>query len=52
MDYAFEYIEKDPLMLESAYPYHAKKKKCEYVKSEGKGKVYNYVDVKKDASGE
>merc|ERR1712100_200536 len=30
MDFAFKYIEKDPLELESEYPYKAKKEKCEY----------------------
>jgi C1A family cysteine protease len=50
MDNAFEYIESNPLELESAYPYHAKRKTCQYVKSKGVGKVVSYKDVKKGSA--
>jgi C1A family cysteine protease len=46
MDTAFRFIESNPLMLESEYPYTAKTgKKCNYVKSTGVGMVKNYKDV-------
>jgi C1A family cysteine protease len=48
MDYAFEYVEKNPLMKESDYPYtghHTKYSKCKYEKSEGVGHVVGYNDV-------
>ena len=51
MDYAFEYIEKTPLMMESDYPYtgkHTKFNKCKYVASKGVGHVKGYNDVKKN----
>lgn len=47
MDYAFEYVETHPLMTESAYPYTARKGSCQYVKSQGVGKVKSYSDVQK-----
>jgi len=52
MDYAFKYIEKSPLMLESEYPYTAKKGKCTYQKSKGVGKVKAFKDVRRDKSGD
>jgi len=51
MDYAFKYIEKAPLMTEAAYPYHAKKRTCEYEKSKGIGKVKSFKDVREDTTG-
>ena len=47
MDYAFEYIEKNPLMTEESYPYVGKKffKKCKYEEGQGVGKVADYTDV-------
>lgn len=42
MDWAFEYIESAPLMLESDYPYVARKKTCKYVSSKGVGQVKSY----------
>jgi len=45
MDYAFKYIESNPLELESAYPYKAYEQTCSYVKSKGVGKVRSFVDV-------
>jgi len=45
MDQAFEYIEKNPLELESAYPYTARDGTCKYVKTKGVGKVVGYTDV-------
>jgi hypothetical protein len=51
MDWAFSYIESNPLMLEADYPYVARKKTCKYVKSKGVGKVVNYQDVRADTSG-
>jgi len=49
MDYAFEYIESHPLMMESEYPYtghHSKFSKCKYEKEQGVGHVKSYKDVK------
>ena len=45
MDNAFQYIEKNPLELESAYPYTARDGTCQYVSSKGSGLVANYADV-------
>ena len=45
MDYAFQYIEKNPLELESEYPYTARDGTCKYVKTKGVGKVTSYTDV-------
>jgi C1A family cysteine protease len=45
MDQAFEYIEKNPLELESEYPYTARDGTCKYVKTKGVGKVVSYTDV-------
>ena len=43
MDNAFEYIEKTPLQLESAYPYTARQGTCK--SGTGSGKVASYYDV-------
>ena len=51
MDYAFQYIETNPLMTESDYPYHARDMSCSYVKSKGVGKVKSYKDVSRDSTG-
>lgn len=51
MDYAFRYVETAPLMTESAYPYTARQGTCQYVASQGKGKVRSYKDVSRDSSG-
>ena len=45
MDNAFQYIEKNPLELESAYPYTARDGTCSYVATKGSGLVANYADV-------
>jgi len=44
MDYAFDYVEKNPLNTEEQYPYKAKKAKC-HKKEGGVGTVSNYKDV-------
>ena len=51
MDYAFEYIETNPLQLEADYAYTARDGTCKYVKSKGVGKVKAYKDVSQDTSG-
>merc|ERR1712060_661537 len=51
MDYAFQYVETAPLMTESAYPYTARQGTCQYVSSQGKGKVKAFKDVQRDTSG-
>ena len=45
MDYAFQYIETNPLELEDDYPYTAVDGTCKYVTSKGVGKVSSFVDV-------
>jgi cathepsin L len=52
MDYAFQYVETAPLMTESAYPYTARQGSCQYVSSQGKGKVKSFKDVSRDTSGQ
>jgi len=51
MDTAFQYIETNPLMLESAYPYTARVGTFKYQKTKGVGKVKTYKDVSPDATG-
>jgi cathepsin L len=51
MDYAFQYIETAPLMLETDYPYKGTDGVCEYTKSKGVGKVKSFKDVRRDATG-
>jgi KDEL-tailed cysteine endopeptidase len=52
MDTAFKWIESNPLMLESEYPYVGKTgKTCKQVKSKGVGMVKTYKDVSQDVSG-
>merc|ERR1719230_1535810 len=51
MDYAFRYIETNPLMLESEYAYTARDGTCKYVASKGVGKVKGFKDVRRDSSG-
>ena len=51
MDYAFQYIETNPLELESDYAYTARDGTCKYVSSKGVGKVKTYKDVSRDTSG-
>ena len=51
MDYAFEYIETNPLELESSYPYTARDGSCKYSASKGVGKVKSYKDVSRDSQG-
>jgi C1A family cysteine protease len=51
MDYAFEYVEENPLMTEKEYPYTAhssKFSKCKYEKSKGVGHVKGFNDVKEN----
>lgn len=45
MDNAFQYIEKNPLELESAYPYTAMDGSCKYVSTKGSGLVKAFTDV-------
>lgn len=45
MDYAFQYIEANPLELESDYAYHARDGTCKAVKSKEVGTVAGYNDV-------
>jgi len=53
MDYAFQYVESSPLMLEDAYPYTARQGyTCQYVSSKGLGKVKSFKDVSRDTSGQ
>ena len=54
MDWAFQYIETAPLMLEADYPYtgtHSFLSKCKYDASKGVGKVVGYTDVRSDSTG-
>jgi len=49
MDTAFKYVEENPLMKESDYPYtghHNLFSKCKYEKAKGVGHVKGYNDVK------
>jgi len=48
MDYAFTYIESNPLMLESDYPYTAREGTCKYDEAKGLGKVKGFKDVPQD----
>jgi xylem cysteine proteinase len=52
MDYAFQYVETAPLMLEDDYPYTARQGTCQYVSSLGEGKVRSFKDVSRDSSGQ
>lgn len=45
MDNAFKYIEKNPLELESVYPYTARGGTCKFDTTKGVGKVKAFVDV-------
>jgi len=45
MDYAFKYIESNPLELESDYAYKAYVSSCAYKKSKAVGNVKGFVDV-------
>jgi C1A family cysteine protease len=45
MDYAFQYIEKNPLELEADYPYHARDGTCKATKTKEVGTVAGYNDV-------
>jgi len=45
MDYAFQYIEQNPLELEAAYAYTAKDGTCKFDSTKGYGKVTGYSDV-------
>lgn len=45
MDYAFDYVEHNPLEREEDYPYTASGGVCTYDSSKGVGKVYSYTDV-------
>ena len=52
MDYAFKYIETNPLQLEADYPYTARDGTCKYNASKGTGKVKSFKDVSPDSSGD
>jgi C1A family cysteine protease len=45
MDYAFAYIETNPLETEDNYPYKGRKGICEYDSSKGVGQVKGFKDV-------
>jgi len=45
MDYAFQWIEQHPLMLEADYPYTARDGSCQYDSSKGHGHVKDFSDV-------
>jgi len=45
MDQAFQYIEQNPLELESDYPYTAMDGTCKFVKTKGQGLVKGFTDV-------
>lgn len=51
MDYAFQYIEGSPLMLEADYGYTGKEASCKYERAKGVGKVRGFKDVGLDKSG-
>jgi len=50
MDYAFQYIESNPLELESEYAYKAKNGRCKAKKAKEVGTVAGYKDVAHSAS--
>ena len=52
MDYAFQYIETNPLELETDYAYTARDGTCKYDKTKGVGKVKSFKDVSQDKSGD
>ena len=45
MDFAFKYIERNPLQLESEYGYSARQGRCRYDSSRGVGQVSAFKDV-------
>lgn len=45
MDNAFQYIEKNPLELETDYPYTAQDGSCKYASAKGQGRVAAFTDV-------
>ena len=49
MALAFMYTERNPLELESEYPYTAVGGKCQYTASKGVGKVKSYTNVPKNS---
>merc|ERR1719313_2737772 len=49
MALAFEYIEKNPLILEADYPYKGRDQTCKYDASKGVGTVSSYVNVTPDS---
>jgi C1A family cysteine protease len=49
MDYAFQYIEQNPLELEADYPYTAKDGTCRASKAKEYGRVTGYSDVAQSA---
>jgi len=51
MDYAFQYIESNPLESESDYPYTGRDGSCHYVSSKGVGQVKSFQDVRADSTG-
>jgi C1A family cysteine protease len=50
MDYAFQYIETHPLMLEHDYAYTARNGNCQYNKADGHGTVSGYHDVQRQSA--
>lgn len=49
---AFQYIEKNPLMLEDDYPYQGFDLDCRFDASKGVGTVSSYVEVIPDSQAE
>ena len=52
MDYAFRYIETNPLELEADYTYTARKGTCKYDKSKGVGEVKGIKDVSRGSASQ
>jgi C1A family cysteine protease len=50
MDHAFQYIESNPLELESEYQYTARDGTCNYDSAEGEGLVRGFADVTNSAN--
>jgi len=53
MDYAFEYVEENPLMTEGEYPYtgkHTSYSRCKYDKTKGVGHVKGFHDVQRQSA--
>jgi C1A family cysteine protease len=51
MDYAFQYIESNPLETEAEYAYHARRSLFGCHAAKGQGKVKAFKDVRADSTG-